>query len=483
MKIKGDMVRAAQPPAGAGHRSQLVRLTALFVLLAALVAISAAAMPRVKAWLQSNGYQQPDVAGANESSAQIAPGDPNTILLPRDVAERLRVQVGEIRKATESRKLELPGSLAPDTDYLVPVRSRFPGEVVELGRLPDRELPTPTRFEPVRNGIHVHEGDLLAVVWSKDLGEKKNELIDAVLKRRVDQKVLQNYEELYRKGSIPERSLRDAQFNVQTDQNAVRKAESTLRAWRLTDEEIKAIYADADRLAERIDKGEPVRSQDQWRNWARVEVRAPFDGIILEKNITKGTIVDSTTNLFMIGDLSHLSAWAYVYEEDLPALLALARPIPWTIYIKNDPKAKPLPGAIKEIRPIIDPNVHAALVKGQVENPDSRLLSGQFISAIVDIPSRPNELTIPTSALVEDGEEKVIFLQPDSGEPRYTLRHVQVLSRGRNWVHIDSKVPVQDRARNLRPFRAGESVVTAGALEMWAALKDLQDRRKNTATR
>ena len=478
MEAKTNLTRLDPAPAKSGGGTIVVKLGGLLLVVLVLVGIAAAAMPHVKVWLAPADNSRQESAKDKDSSARLADGDSSIIVLPQDVNERLGVKIGEIKKATESRRLELPGSLAPDTDYLVPVRCRFAGEVVELGRFPDHEAPSPTRFQTVRNSIQVHEGDLLAVVWSKDLGEKKNELIDALIKRRVDQKTLQSYEKLYRDGNLPAKSLLDAQFNVQSDQNAIRKAESTLRAWQLTDEEIKGIYGEADLLAERIDKGEVVRTKDEWKNWARVEIRAPFDGIILEKNITRGAIVDTSMCLFMIGDLSHLSVWAYAYEEDLPTLLALAKPIPWSIQIKNEPQTKPLVGTIREIRPIIDPNVHAALVKGQVDNPEGRLLSGQFISATVDIPPAPDELVIPTSALVEDGNESIVFIQPTANEPRYALRRVHVLVRGRESVHVNAKVEARDRSKPVAPLQPGDRIVIAGALEMWAAMKDLDDRQR-----
>ena len=51
-----------------------------------------------------------------------------------------------------------------------------------------------------------------------------------------------------------------------------------------------------------------------------MEVRCPFDGMVLEKNIVAGDIVDTNLDLFKIADLSVLGVMANVYEEDLPAL-------------------------------------------------------------------------------------------------------------------------------------------------------------------
>jgi cobalt-zinc-cadmium efflux system membrane fusion protein len=457
-----------------------IKVIGLVLLGLLLVGLSAAAMPRVKEWIKSN--KEAEAAQKTSQSIEFDPAEPDTLRFVIPEAEKeLGVRTTEVLKATDSRRLELSGSLAPNTDRLLPVRSRFPGEVMEIGQFADRDQNNQTKFRDIGNGDTVAKNDLLAVVWSKDLGLTKSNLLDALSKLRLDEDTLQKYEALYQKAALPERSLREARRNVESDRIAANAAELTLRSWRLTSEEIQEIRKEADRLADRIAHGEKVENlEDQWKNWARVEVRAPFDGTILEKNLALGALVDTTTNLFIIGDLTHLSVWANVYEEELPTLLKLKRdlgqPIPWTIRLKADPKIV-MQGTIREIRPLIDPTQHAALVKGAVANPEGQLLAGEFITATVEIPPLPDEVTIPTTALVEDGQESIVFVQPNKAEPSYALRRVAVSRRGRDGAHL--RLPTaQERKNGVKALEPGERVVANGALLMWAALKDRQDNAK-----
>lgn len=475
---------AREPPAPAARPGLLKRLGIILVGVLG-VGIIIAAAPRVKDWLKAAADQSP-ATEAKEVAGQWDPKDPDSLRLPADVVHKLGVQTAAVQPAGRSRRLELAGSLAPDTDFLLPVRARFGGEVIEIGQIGDRDATgRMTRFRDVRNGDVVQKGQLLVVVLSKELGEKKSELIDALLKRRLDQENLDRVAESYQKGAVPERVFHEAEFQVKADRNAIMKAERTLRSWQLTDEEIQGIYAEADRLARDLDLGhnrgqapEALATRDQWKNWARVEVTAPFDGTVLEKNLTVGAIVDTTSTLFMVGDLSHLSAWVYAYEEDLPALQTLPRPIHWTVHFKTDPPISAYQGVIQEIRPMIDPTVHAALIKGKVNNHQGRLFSGQFITAVVDLPPAANEVVIPTAALVEDGQESVVFVQPDLAQPRYLLRSVAVVRRGRDVVHVRSVLRPRDERKGLKPLQPGEHVVTPGAIELRAALRDLQDNGK-----
>jgi cobalt-zinc-cadmium efflux system membrane fusion protein len=456
----------------------VLRVVGLVVVAAALVGISTAAMPRVKEWLKAGGDKEATLAAVN-NSAQLAAGDPNTLVLREQEVGALGVKAEKVQKPTQSRRLELPGSLAPDTDHLLPVRARFPGEVMEIGQVADQEGAGATHFRPVRNGDVVQKGELLAVVYSKDLGLQKSALVDAISKLRLDQETLQRLQKLYEDRDIPERTLREGTRNVESDHVAAAAAERTLRAWQLTDKEIEAIKEEANHIAELSRKGE-APPREVTKDWARVEVRAPFDGTVVEKNLTIGLIIDTTTNLFMLADLRYLSAWANLYEEDLPAVKAMPEPRHWTIHLKADPSVT-IQSTIQEIRPIVDPTQHAALLKGPVDNSKGRLVSGQFITAEIDLPPAPDEVIIPTSALIEDGQESIVLVQANREEPRFTLRHVDVLRRTREWIYVRSEASKGPDAATKKNgaapqfLKPGEWVIVAGALEMRAALRDLQD--------
>src|SRR5262249_33578052 len=107
---------------------------------------------------------------------------------------------------------------------------------------------------PYRVGDPVRKGDLLAVIWSKDLGEKKCELVDALTRLRSEDLTLARLRKLYETGAGTERSVRDAERTVQAARNDVARAERTLRTWRLTDSDIQEVRNEAERLA-KLDRG------------------------------------------------------------------------------------------------------------------------------------------------------------------------------------------------------------------------------------
>jgi cobalt-zinc-cadmium efflux system membrane fusion protein len=411
-----------------------------------------------------------------EPKVELVKGQSDTLDVPAGVAKSLGLKAVEVTADATPRQLRLDGTLFVDPSNLSRVHARFAGEVVELGT----ENTASTYGPPsrLRFGDRVRKGQLLAVVWSKDLGEKKSELVDAIQHRRLDEDTLKRLQDLSQQGATPEQKLRDARHNVEADQIAETRAERTLRSWRLSDKEIDAIRAEADDLHERRKVHDP-RSES---NWSRVEVLAPIDGVLVEVNVGPGDIVDTTLDLFKLADLSRLRVQCQVYEEDLPLLqdLSDAERV-WTVHVGNDRQAQPTQGEVgrfDQLGRIIDPNTHTAQVMGWVDNPDSRLLIGQFVTATVSLRPPKNQVTVPVSAVIESGAGASVFVeQPDQsngGGIRVQKRKVALAREGDESVGIVSQPSKEQRRQGVQPLAPHDVVVAGGALQLAAELEDQQ---------
>jgi cobalt-zinc-cadmium efflux system membrane fusion protein len=401
---------------------------------------------------------------------------PDTIELPAEVVKKLGVAVTPVQTASRPRNLELDVTLYYDTDRLQEIHSYFSGEIVEIGKAPGvTEDPDTieTRPRQLSYGDHVTKGQLLAVVYSVDLGTKKNELIDALARLRPDEEQYKALEELA--GGATDSMLRGARANVEKDRNDVRKAEQTLRTYRVTEDEIEAVRQEARRLFENKEKLSP----EKLKNWARHEIRSHLDGTILEVNVHPGRLVDSSLPLFRIADLNTLIVYANARENDLPLLQTLTTDQRrWKIQLQNDPKAKPLPGRIDTIGYVIDPQQHTAPIRGRVSNADHRLRVGQFVTATISLPPPPDEVAVPTSVIVDDGNEEILFVQPDPNKPQYSKRLVAVTRREKDFVYLRSKIRPDEQKNGITCPLPNELVVTAGAIEMQAALDELKSSEK-----
>lgn len=461
----------------------------LFAFCSPIVAIIAcvAFMPSVAGLLASWGnsvQERPSSSAASPARAELSPGKGDQLRLPVDVVQTLGVGVGTVEKSRQPRVVALSGSLALDANHLVRVHTRFGGEVVEISSLPHLSPSASSSGQsPLRQvqvGDKVVKGQLLATIWSKDLGEKKSELVDALAQLRMSRERFDKLEEGFQRQAIPEASIRQARRDLEGDLNAVSRAERTLRVWRLSDTEIDAIKVEYERIRQRQGK----RDKDKEREWARVEVRAPFDGVVLERNVALGDIVDTSTDLFKIADLNRLTVWAYAFENQLPDLVNLPTPVPWNVRLKADPDAKSIVGHVEMIGSIVDPTQHTALIRGSVENIQGKLRAGQFITAVVELPPPADEVVIPIAALIEDGRESVVFVQPSSKESCYSQRRVKITRRGHDLAHVCNQLSQAEEEQGFKVLRPGEQVVTSGGLAMKAALGDLQTlAKKKTETR
>jgi cobalt-zinc-cadmium efflux system membrane fusion protein len=417
----------------------------------------------------------------------LLPGK-DTFRLEPDTYEKLKIPPPfKVRKDPARRQLVLSGSLAFDPNRLGRIQPRFAGELMEIGKSEEVGF-TPgkgsTRNAPLSYGSLVRKGQLMAVLWSKDLGEKKSELVDALVKLHLDEKNLTNLKALAEGGAGSEAAYRQAQNAVSTDLNAIARARRTLAIWKVGKDEIDEIEKEADRIIASKSRQDLDKMKDKSEKWARVEVRAPFEGVVVEKNLTLGSMVDPSQDLFKIADLSRLAVFANAYEEDQRLLQKIQQrvapaPIPWRVHLTSDPDRTPLssPG-IERIGYIVDPTQRTNLAIGRVRNKSGELRVGQSVTAEVDVPPPPDVVSVPASALVEDGDSSVLFVVVPGKEHTYAMRRVVVGERFNGHAYIRSFLDDKQKALGLQELHPGEQVVIGGAVELKAGLEEVQARAR-----
>jgi len=311
------------------------------------------------------------------------------------------------------------------------------------------------------------------------ISNKKNDLIEAIYQLKLDEEILKKAEA--HADSVPEVFILNYRRNVQGDINTINRAVSTLKAWGIPEEDIQAVRDEA----ENVKKREGKHDKEKDALWARVEIRSPDDGVIIERNLSlREIVVDNTTNLFQIAKVDRLSVFAHCPEDDVPALLALSTPQRrWTVRTVGSP---PLAGYISDISYLIDPNQHTAVVKGYIDNPKETIRGAQFISATVELPPPPGVVEVPIDAVVEDGQQCVVFVQTDPAKHHYTMRRVQLTHRFEKTAFVRSKPfpkteqPTEEEVLQgilpKEPLRAGERILQSGVGELKATLLDKESQ-------
>jgi membrane fusion protein, heavy metal efflux system len=453
-------------------------------------------------------------------SVSLVSGQAHTLKVPDEVCSALGIRKGEHDAVAVAwlpktmRPLVLPGSTAFDPTRLARIRARFaPARVVQLAQVWDYSRKTgQTEYRELRPGDSVSKGDLLGVFYSVDVGSKKNDLLQALVQLELDQAILDQIET--NKQAIPKVMYLTYVRSVQGDRTEINRALNNLKLWDIPQDEIDALQAEAKKISADKDawsktpegrwvnrvrqetgvKDDAAKEKETENPWGRVTLRAPLDGIIVERNVFKDEmIVDNTVNLFQIADVSRLLVIASCPEDSLPSLESLgSNEKRWSVRTVGAASGTGLAGTIDEIGYMIDPNQHTAVIKGYVENPGKRIRAGQYVSVTVNLPPPDDVVEVPTDALVDDGMQSLVFVQSDPAAHQFTMRRVHVTHRFDRSVFVrDTPLPKEEQLtakeaeEGLLPkeaLRPGERVLLSGAVELKAALQDLESRpEKNEA--
>jgi cobalt-zinc-cadmium efflux system membrane fusion protein len=393
------------------------------------------------------------------------------------------------------------GTLNYDNETMFLIKCRFNGELVKLLQVKDKIIDKDgyekeiTR--PVKFGDKVKQGAELAIFWSVTLGTQKAAFVDAISQVRLSQDALDRLYKLWEKGATPETSLKAAERQLQGDNNNLLTAERTLRMWKMTNEEIEALRAEANEI---INTKKPRNVVDEVERWARTEVPVPwFDKdhpnrelTVVEKNTNFGDIVDNTnfgTWLFRVADMSQLQIWVHPPEEYLPLIYEGMKKnggLMWEIRIQSDPSAPAHVLRVDRVSPSLEPNQHNPMVIGYLPNVDHKYLVGQFVTATIYMPPEDNTAEVPTMAINEYNGQSFVFVKNKEKPGEYSIRRVAVVRRYADYTIVRTKLRDQDQRYSaeeikegrypLRTLDRGEQVVTHGVVELTTALETLLNK-------
>ncbi len=382
--------------------------------------------------------------------------------VPETIVRSMKLSAEHAAASTEPVKLRLTGQLMLDPSRLVHVNTRFDGEVVSIESSVGANNETP---QPLRAGDRVQKGQLLAVLWSKEIGEKKSDLVDAISELMQHEATYNNMKSVERTGALTQRSIDEMRRTVEADIIQVERLRRTLRSWRIDDTEMLEIESEANRVHNQS-MTQPGLSREQLkadpnveRGWAEVDIRSPIDGEIMEINLAVGDIVSPSDDLFKIADLSRLVVMANAYEEDLPKL----RQIPvkertWIVKLVSQPSALETSGEINTIGSVIDPNQHTAIVQGWIDNSMGNLQVGQFVEVLIAEPNQTGLVEFSNSAIIDEGAKKFVFLALDESLTRVQRREVQLKRRTSSKAYVSSEGEL-----GIKP---DERILNRGLLEL-----------------
>jgi cobalt-zinc-cadmium efflux system membrane fusion protein len=170
---------------------------------------------------------------------------------------------------------------------------------------------------------------------------------------------------------------------------------------------------------------------------------SPLSGIVVERNATIGATVGSDANLFKIIDISSVWIDANVFEKDLERV---RRGQEVRVTVPAFPGST-FSGRVILVSSVVDPETRSVKVRTEVPNPDGRLKPDMFANVEIITDAHRAAISIPQSALLNDGGKTVVFVAVGSG---YEKRAVT------------AGIQSNDRVEILDGLQPGDKVVVKG---------------------
>ncbi|AVS62480.1 efflux transporter periplasmic adaptor subunit [Paracidovorax avenae] len=278
----------------------------------------------------------------------------------------------------------------------VVVETSAPGDIETRTRLPgeirfneDRTAHVVPRVAGVVESVNadlgqrVRKGQVLAVISSVALSEQRSELL-AAQKRLV----------LARTTADRERRLFQDRISAQQD---VLQAEQVLH-------EAEISVANAGQKLRAL--GATAVSGDL----ARFELRAPFDGMVVEKHIALGESVKEDANVFTVSDLSAVWAQISVTAANLP-LVKVGEPVA----IQATGFQHEATGKVSYVGALIGEQTRAATARVTLPNPEMAWRPGLFVTVELVTGKTAAPVTVGADAIQMVENRPTVYARVDGG--------------------------------------------------------------------
>jgi RND family efflux transporter MFP subunit len=130
-------------------------------------------------------------------------------------------------------------------------------------------------------------------------------------------------------------------------------------------------------------------------------VVAPFDGIITQRNVDTGSLVQSgTTFMFTLMQSDVIRTQVYVPQD---AAFGVATGVDAVVRVPEIPD-RTFPGKVTRFAHALAPGTRTLLTEVDVPNPDGALSPGMYVTIELHIPRKTPAVIVPADALVFNGD-------------------------------------------------------------------------------
>jgi len=292
-----------------------------------------------------------------------------------EIAQVVGFEFAQVQAAPLEHVLERNVEVMYNANRYARLSSRAPGVIYEV---------------PKDLGVSIRKDDTLIIVESSEIGAAKSELLQAREMSRLWQANAERERTLVGQGVGVQREALEAETKAAETRIELNKARQRLRNLGLTAAQIELVEKDGETL--------PF-----------LEVRTPFDGLIVERSAALGEYVEAGKPLVAVADTSMMWARVDLLEADL-AVVRVGQKA--TVHLDGLP-GKEFAGAITWISTQINERTRTAEARIELANPDGLLRAHMFGHAQLSITAVRQAVTVPKQAVQWEGCCNVAFVQSD----------------------------------------------------------------------
>ena len=220
-----------------------------------------------------------------------------------------------------------------------------------------------------------------------------------------------------------------AEKDFKVAETEMRNAERALQILGLTNEQTREIAEHGDEIDADI---------------SRAALHSPISGVIVDRHLTRGELVNTDTRLYTIADLSNVWVMGRAYERDIRFL---KRGQETTVRLDAFPGER-FDGEVAYLASQLDPDTRTVEVRVVLPNPENRIRAGMFATVVIHVGNEKDSaegmsMLVPTAALQRVKGGFVVFQATGPGE--YKLVPVQVLGKSREFAAVTGAISIGDK--------------------------------------
>jgi membrane fusion protein, heavy metal efflux system len=229
----------------------------------------------------------------------------------------------------------------------------------------------------------VRKGQILAVVASADLADRRSELLTAERRLSAARTAYQREKTLWEERISAEQDYLQAQVQLREAEIATQNARQKLVA---------------------------LNAATSGGALNRYELRAPFDGTIVEKHITPGEAITAEANVFTLSDLS--TVWA---EMAVPAQHLNEVRVGREATVKAAAFESSAEGRVSYVGALLGEQTRSAPARVVLTNPQGAWRPGMFVNVLVNAGQQSVPVAVSSDALQDIDGAPAVFVETPKG--------------------------------------------------------------------